>query len=86
VKLSPPEPRALIAFAMIGMLGWLLWALLFNEVPKENRDLVIALASGIVGACVKDIVGYYYGSSKGASDANARADKALDVATKAQEN
>ena len=74
-----PDARGWVSLAMIAMLAWALWALLFATIPDENRDLYIALLSGVVGAAVKDIVSYYIGSSKGAADANARTDAVIEA-------
>lgn len=74
-----PDARGWVSVAMIAMMGWALWALLFAKIPDENRDLFIALCSGVVGAAVKDIVSFYVGSSKGAADANARVDAVIEA-------
>ena len=74
-----PDARGWVSIAMIVMLSWALWALLFAKIPDENRDLFIALSSGVVGAAVKDVVSYYVGSSKGAADANARVDAVIEA-------
>lgn len=74
-----PNERGWVSIAMVALLSWSLWALLFASIPDENRDLFIALASGVVGAAVKDVVSYYVGSSKGAADANARVDAVIEA-------
>jgi hypothetical protein len=67
--MSPDQsPRGLIAGAMILLLGASIGGLLFIPIPTTNRDIIVALVSVGVVASVKDIVGFYFGSSRG-SDA-----------------
>ncbi len=59
--------RGLTGLAMILLLAAALGVLMFVRIPDANRDLAIALITGVLGASVKDIVGYYFGSSKGSA-------------------
>ena len=59
--------RAGVGLTMIGLLAAALGGLMFVPVPTDNRDLAIAIVTGVLGASVKDIVGYYFGSSKGSA-------------------
>jgi len=79
-----PDARGWVSIAMIVMLAWAMWALLFAAIPDNNRDLFIALCSGVIGAAVKDIVSYYVGSSKGAADANERVDAVIAATTESR--
>lgn len=83
--MSVPDSRGWLAIGNVALLAGAFIALLFVRIPDENRDLVIALASGVIGATFKDVYSFYFGSSKGSADANDRADKALDIAQKASE-
>jgi hypothetical protein len=66
-----PDSRALLAFAVIIMLGLSVAGLFFIDIPPTNRDLIIAIVSGVFGASAKDVVGWYFGSSKGSSEKDA---------------
>jgi hypothetical protein len=59
----PRDPRGYLAIAMIGLLGASIAALVFLPIPQTNHDIIVALVSVGVVASVKDIVGYYFGSS-----------------------
>lgn len=80
-KIGKPDARGWLAIASVFMLAGAFAALLFVRIPDENRDLVIALASGIIGANAKDVYGFFFGSSKGTAEANERADAVLAATT-----
>lgn len=63
------DPRFIIALMVIGLFGWVVFA------DPADETIRGALIAGFAGAW-----GYYLGSSRGTSEANARTDKALDVA------
>lgn len=65
------DSHTALALAMFTLLAGVLCALLFIPIPDQNRDLVIALASGVVGASCLTIVGYYFNvpKSNGQKDA-----------------
>lgn len=65
------DPRAYLAAAMIVLLGLSLAGLLFLPIPQENRDIIVALVSVGVVASVKDIVGFYFGSSASSTQKDA---------------
>ena len=65
------DPRAKLAAAMVILLGLSLAGLLFLPIPDSNRDIIVALVSVGVVASVKDIVGYYFGSSASSSQKDA---------------
>lgn len=71
------DSRSWLAMAAVVMLAAAFTALLFVRIPEENRDLVIALASGVIGATFKDVYGFFFGSSKGTVEANERTDAVL---------
>jgi len=85
-NLSLPDQRGWLAIASVLMLAGAFCALLFVKIPDENRDLVIALASGIIGATYKDVYNFFFGSSKGTADANRRADDVIKMANTGDES
>lgn len=64
----------LVGCCVMGIFTLLIWALLFRNIPSENKDMVNH-AIGLVEGAVIMVVGYYYGSSKG----SAMKDKALKL-------
>jgi hypothetical protein len=65
------DPRAYLAAAMIALLAASLAGLLFLPVPASNRDIIIAIVSVGVVASVKDVIGFYFGSSAGSTQKDA---------------
>lgn len=53
---------ALVAVGLIGILGFVTWALVFREVPAPNND-ALTLLIGILSANVGVVVGFFFGSS-----------------------
>lgn len=51
----------------LGALGFILYALVYLDIPEANRDLFIH-AIGIVEGVALSIFAYYFGSSKGSAD------------------
>jgi hypothetical protein len=51
-----------IGVALIGMLGFALYALIYVRVPAENKE-ALTLLIGILSANVGLVVGFYFGSS-----------------------
>lgn len=76
VKLRP-DTRGWLAIAFVAILVLVLVITAFNRFPEGNKDLFVFMAGQVVGAAMLAIVNFYFGSSKGAADANARADKAM---------
>lgn len=64
----------LVGVCVMGIFIMLVWALLYKNIPADNRDMVNH-AIGLVEGAVIMVVGYYYGSSKG----SAMKDKALKL-------
>lgn len=56
--------------ALIGILFSMSWfvLLIFKEAPEGNRDLISAITGALIAICIKEIYGYYFGSSQGSSD------------------
>lgn len=56
--------------ALIGILFSMSWfvLLLFKEAPEGNRDLINVITGALIAICIKEIFGYYFGSSQGSSD------------------
>ena len=73
-----PTLQDWLAAAMIALLAYSLHRLMEGSIPAENRDLVIAIVSGVIGAGVKDVIGWAFGGSKGASENRALTQAALD--------
>lgn len=55
---------AAIAFALVGLLGFLAWAFVFREMPNANREPMLMLM-GILSANVGQVVGFFFGTSYG---------------------
>lgn len=54
----------------IVVLGFaFLFSLLFVNIPKENKD-VLLFCAGIVLALMKDVSGFYFGGSKDKADSD----------------
>ena len=56
---------ALIALGFFAILA----LIIFREFPSPNKELLYMML-GILGAKFSDVVGYFYGSSKGSADKN----------------
>lgn len=54
------------ALVMI-LLFVITYVLIFHPIPESNKDLLL-LAAGIIFAWGSQIVGYFFGSSKGSAD------------------
>lgn len=57
-----PITAGMVALALMVLLGVTLQALFRIEVPSANHDVLLVVI-GVLTACVKDVVGYYFGSS-----------------------
>lgn len=53
-----------IALLLVALLMFLSWALIFRELPANNREAVLMLL-GIVSTNVGTVVAWYYGTSYG---------------------
>ena len=53
-----------LAFAAIAIFGFLVWSVIKEQVPNENRELVFHIF-GIVEGVLLSIFSYYFGSSAG---------------------
>lgn len=72
-----PDLRGFVATGLFALT--LVILLMIREQPAlTNNQGFMLLAQAIVISGVITVVNFLFGSSKGASDANARADKALD--------
>jgi uncharacterized membrane protein YeaQ/YmgE (transglycosylase-associated protein family) len=54
---------ALIVLGFFGILAYLIT----KPAPLDNKDVLLILL-GVLGAKFADVVGYFYGSSKGSAD------------------
>lgn len=71
---KPTDVRSMIVLGLFGLFVYALTLVAFVQALKDNQ-LFTAMATGVLNLLSLG-VGYYLGSSKGASDANARADAA----------
>lgn len=61
------NPRTVIAFMVVfGCFGFL-FVIVFRETPIVNKD-IINLSAGSILTTLASVVGFYFGSSKSASD------------------
>ena len=59
---------ALAALVAVG-LYWLSYLLIMKAAPEANKDALLILL-GVVAAAFSNVVGYFFGSSKGSADKN----------------
>ena len=60
----------LIIGAFLGIIVFVCIVMLFkSEVPAANRDVLIALVSGLTGAFFGSVISYYFGDSDNRPDA-----------------
>lgn len=52
----------LVAFGLIGILGFMTYALVYVKIPQDNNNALTILI-GVLAANVGTVVGFYYGSS-----------------------
>jgi len=80
----------LLIGAFLGIIVFVCIVMLFrSEVPEGNRDVLIALVSGLTGAFFGSVVSYYFGDSDSRPDTgkfetpppdfNKKSDSILDV-------
>ena len=50
--------------AVLAILAFIAWALVYMPIPSENQNAITVLL-GVVAAQVSGVVGYYFGSSAG---------------------
>ena len=62
-------PRIALTAVIVGYFGWALYAHWSNGLEETLKNVTMLA------------IGFWLGSSKGSVDSNARADKALDLAT-----
>ena len=58
----------LAALVAIG-LYWVTYLLIIREAPTANLDALLILL-GVLAAAFSNVIGYFFGSSKGSSDKN----------------
>lgn len=67
-------PRLVLTFAIIGLFAYAIFGHYSNGLEETLKNIVMLA------------VGFWLGSSKGTSESNDRADKALDLAKGAQDS
>lgn len=60
---------ALAALVAVG-LYWLSYLLIIKAAPETNKDALLILL-GVVAAAFSNVIGYFFGSSKGSHDKDA---------------
>lgn len=73
-----PDLRGCVALGLFLLTGGVIVMIALNPSLADNQGFMI-LAQAVVVSGLLAVVNYLFGASKGASDANARADKALDI-------
>lgn len=58
-----------LAGFIVGCVFALLYFLVFNAIPQENKDILNIVIGAILGAFVT-VISYFFGSSKGSADKN----------------
>lgn len=53
---------AFVATGLISILAFVTWALIFREIPPNNKES-LTLLLGVLSANVGIVVGYFFGSS-----------------------
>jgi hypothetical protein len=74
-----PETRGWIVIGLFALTGYIL-RVAAPDPGAEPSEFFKAIAQAVVLTGFLAAVGFFFQASKGASEANARADKALDVA------
>lgn len=59
---APDIVAGVVAVAVLAILGFIAWALVYMPIPQENQNAITVLL-GVVAAQVSGVVGYYFGSS-----------------------
>lgn len=74
-----PETRGAALIGLFVLTGYILWVSR-PALGEEPSEFFKAIAQAVVLTGFLAAIGFLFNASKGASEANARADKALDLA------
>lgn len=68
MKINKTVTRFILA--LIGIAFSMVWfvLLLFQEAPESNRDLISAITGALIAICLKEIYGFFFGSSQSSDD------------------
>ena len=68
MKINKTQTRFILA--MIGLVFSMSWfiLLIFVEPPETNRDMISAITGAVIAICLKEVFGYFFGSSQGSDD------------------
>ena len=68
MKINKTVTRFILA--LIGIAFSMAWfvLLLFQEAPESNRDLISAITGALIAICLKEIYGFFFGSSQSSDD------------------
>lgn len=66
-KITSKDIRNIIAVMLVAGCFGLMYLFMIKEIPQVNRDLVM-VAAGAIMSNLKDVTGYFFGSSKNEAD------------------
>ncbi len=75
---------AAIGILMVGLLGFVLWALIFKEVPDANQNVLLVVI-GTLTANVTAICAFFYGASLGSRQKDSTIAQQATTAARAQD-
>lgn len=68
MKINKTVTRFILAILGISFsMAWFV-LLLFQEAPEANRDLISAVTGALIAICLKEIYGFFFGSSQSSDD------------------
>src|SRR5690606_4834243 len=73
----------IIGMALVAILGFMSWSLVFRAIPAENESTLNVLL-GILSTQVGMVVGFYFGNSVGSKRQTETIDKLAETAQAAQ--
>lgn len=70
MKINKQSIRFILA--LLGVAFSMTWfvMLLFVTPPEINRDVVSAFSGALIAICLKEVYGFWFGSSQGSDDKN----------------
>jgi hypothetical protein len=77
ISINLPDTRGWIVLGLFTLSGGILTGIYVRPEIASNQPFML-LAQAVIISGLITVVNFFFGASKGASEANARADKALD--------
>lgn len=77
INITFPDTRSWIVLGLFLLTGCILLGIYHDPGITSNQGFMV-LAQAVIISGLITVVNFFFGASKGASEANARADKALD--------